>query len=727
MVKLRHLISAAISVVLWGIATAHSAPVELLADVPEAVDHALVYRLDIPVTGAFNAAGVPYAVDRAAGARDFSRVAYHVQTEDALGQRAWIYVSLRAFTDDAAALGVPALPAGVTWQRAVSELKVRTNVAGVTTGDALRGWLEFWPTNYLPANGAGVPGASAQFYDFGDAPVPDGGYGSMQIHLLSPAGGEVLFALNRWGTGGAPFDLGIGNCLEVGPNGLQSDWTFLGNAGRYLTRRLDVYVVPGPVPADLGMVLTAPMTRAVYQRRAGDVGSVPIRGHLNRPADRIEARAIAPGGEILPFTPVFAAPDAPDAVDFEGTLTVPSGWHRIEVRALDGAELVAESAVEPVGVGEVFITAGQSNAANHGQTPIVPLDARVSARGLNGWQHAADPQPVASGGGGSPWSALGDLLAARFDVPIGFVSVAVGGTSVAQWQPGAADALYFRLTWALGVVGVQGARAVLWHQGESDARAGTATDVYSASLDTVIRQSRADAGWDLPWIVARVGYLPNTPQAAIDAVVAGQQRTIDADPSVQEGPTTDDLLGPPWRYDAVHFNEAGLREHALRWSDHLALPPCEGFADRQARPAICPDAARPPPPPDAARPPPPEDARMDTPFAMDAANTLGDVARGGDRGVTPSDRTLAFDVRESSDPPKDLDQGPEPSSNDAATATAAAARPVADCACRAAQGDTLGLRMVAFLAALLALGGVCRRRRPLHAATATHHKARNQR
>lgn len=120
---------------------------------------------------------------------------------------------------------------------------------------------------------------------------------------------------------------------------------------------------------------------------------------------------------------------------------------------------------------------------------------------------------------------------------------------------------------------------------------------------------------------------------------------------------------------------------------------------------------------------------MDTPLAMDAANTLGDVARGGDRGVTPSDRTLAFDVRESSDPPKDLAQGPEPSSNDAATATAtaAAARPVADCACRAAQGDTLGLRMVAFLSALLALGGVCRRRRQIHAATATDHQARNQR
>ena len=34
--------------------------------------------------------------------------------------------------------------------------------------------------------------------------------------------------------------------------------------------------------------------------------------------------------------------------------------------------------VEPVGIGEVFVTAGQSNSANHGNPALIPADPRVS-------------------------------------------------------------------------------------------------------------------------------------------------------------------------------------------------------------------------------------------------------------------------------------------------------------------------------------------------------------
>jgi hypothetical protein len=693
----------------WGLLAclpglAAAAPVELVADVPEAADHVLVYRLDVPVTGAFNVGGVPYALDAAADAGPFARVAYHLQLEDAAGARTWVYVSMRAFTDAAAQLGVPAAGAGFTWQRAAHDLTVRSNVPGVQTGDALAGWLEFWPTNYVPANGAGVPGASGAVYDFGDMPNGEGGYGSMQVHALTPGGGHVLFALNRWGLGGAPFDLGIGDCAEAGANGLQPDWTFLGNAGRYTTRRLDVYVVPGPTPGELNTTIEAPMPRAVYQRHAGDVGEVPVRGVSRVPVDRVEARVA--GGD---WSLVSAEPDA---LAFGGRFTAPAGWHRVEIRAFDDDTLVAETWVEPVGVGEVFITAGQSNSANHGSTPLTPMDPRVSARGLGGWQPAADPQPVATGNGGSPWSALGDLLADRFDVPIGLLSVGVGGTTVGQWQPAAADALYLRLTWALSVVGLDGARAVLWHQGESDARAGTAAETYAQQLDTLIRQSRNDAGWAVPWIVARVGFLPGTPQPAIDAVVQGQQSVIEADPMVYEGPETDDLLGDAWRYDQVHFNEAGLREHARRWNERIELPPCQGFDDPEARPFVCPDAFLPPPVPDAAMaatdgavvPPVSADARV-PPGASDAAPPTASPDAAAPVGP---EADAAEQDMERAQPRSDA--APPTGSPDAAGAgegiVEPAAEPVADCSCRQSGRSTATWPLLA----VLALGARRRRR-----------------
>ncbi len=84
-------------------------------------------------------------------------------------------------------------------------------------------------------------------------------------------------------------------------------------------------------------------------------------------------------------------------------------------------------------------------------------------------------------------------------------------------------------------------------------------------LSEVITASRIEAGWELPWIVARASYLPNYETSEMEIIVNAQQAVIDADPLTFEGPYTDDLIGDQWRYDSVHFNEVGLIEHANRW------------------------------------------------------------------------------------------------------------------------------------------------------------------
>ena len=63
----------------------------------------------------------------------------------------------------------------------------------------------------------------------------------------------------------------------------------------------------------------------------------------------------------------------------------------------------------------------------------------------------------------------------------------------------------------------------------------------------------------------------------MDAVFSAQEQVIRETPFVFAGPATDDLIGDEWRYDAVHFNERGLREHARRWVEAISLPPCQGF------------------------------------------------------------------------------------------------------------------------------------------------------
>ena len=89
---------------------------------------------------------------------------------------------------------------------------------------------------YIPAYNTAVPGASAQYYDFGDQPatLPNDGYGSMQIHNTKAE--QTLFAINHWRQG-EHADLGLGNRNREHP-----DWTFAGNAHNYSIKRLRVLV-----------------------------------------------------------------------------------------------------------------------------------------------------------------------------------------------------------------------------------------------------------------------------------------------------------------------------------------------------------------------------------------------------------------------------------------------------------------------------------------------------
>ncbi|DAC48625.1 MAG TPA: hypothetical protein HA340_06545, partial [Candidatus Thalassarchaeaceae archaeon] len=54
-------------------------------------------------------------------------------------------------------------------------------------------------------------------------------------------------------------------------------------------------------------------------------------------------------------------------------------------------------------------------------------------------------------------------------------------------------------------------------------------------------------------------------------IIDAQQLVINNDPLTYEGPYTDDMIGGEWRYDTVHFNEAGLIEHAIRWDESIVV------------------------------------------------------------------------------------------------------------------------------------------------------------
>jgi sialate O-acetylesterase len=205
----------------------------LTLKVPEAKGYQLVYDLDLSKLGA----SIPYEVDNHARIqKPFDRIAYFLELQGADGNTQYLYTSMDAFTDALDKIGVPTVKSGARFQQNVAGLNVYSNVKGIVTGTNLAGGnIEFWPNNYGPANGANVPNASAEVFDFGDEPgFPADGYGSMQIHNHDAR--QTLFSINHWREG-AGADLGIGNQPKDNP-----DWTFAANAGSYQFKRLRILV-----------------------------------------------------------------------------------------------------------------------------------------------------------------------------------------------------------------------------------------------------------------------------------------------------------------------------------------------------------------------------------------------------------------------------------------------------------------------------------------------------
>ena len=198
----------------------------------------LIYTLDIPATGNFNASTGFYRYDQRLAAGLFDRVAYYLELQKADGTVQYLWTSMDAFTNKLSAIGVPTAASGAVYQRYVSNLDVKSNVAGVTNGTGMAGGnLEFWPTDYTPTNAAGIAGASNTTFDFGDSRSLTGTHGSMQIH--NSTFGHTLFAMNNWGADGQAIALGIGNQATGNP-----DWTSAANAGTYARRLLHVLARP---------------------------------------------------------------------------------------------------------------------------------------------------------------------------------------------------------------------------------------------------------------------------------------------------------------------------------------------------------------------------------------------------------------------------------------------------------------------------------------------------
>ncbi len=321
----------------------------------------------------------------------------------------------------------------------------------------------------------------------------------------------------------------------------------------------------------------SPQDYRVFQRKDRYGGNVTFSGSAPKDADKVEIRLFGNTTTCFVDTQFIEIPFSKvDGSFLYDMFIAPGGWYTAQIRYFRDGKVAKTETIDHVGMGEVFIGAGQSNSTSCGQYQTKQTTGMVSSFDGKVWRIANDPQLGAqdwcySCYHGSYYPAFGDAMYKKYGVPIGIVSSGFGATSIEEWQPDAPQKIHDRpqlfkfLSDRINYFGPQGFRAVLWHQGDGD-NVHRVDDGY-AKMKRMIDTSRDLAGWYVPWFVAKVSYCnPDCPE--IPGIRGVHQKLWDTGVALP-GPDTDTLRGDmrDMGGKGIHFSPKGLKAHGEMWAE----------------------------------------------------------------------------------------------------------------------------------------------------------------
>ncbi len=291
----------------------------------------------------------------------------------------------------------------------------------------------------------------------------------------------------------------------------------------------------------------------------------------------------ANGKSKLPYS-IFVYPNPPKKLNGRGRIS--AGMLLLKLSA-DGiqstpcANAVPSITAPPKSLAErskfhLYLLVGQSNMAGRGKVEAVDLSINPRVLTLNKegrWVVAVDPihsDKAAAGVG--PGKSFGIEMAKKNpDVVIGLIPCAVGGTSVSQWQKGAPSTgrwgrLYDNAIRRAKIAMHDGVlKGILWHQGESDAKAGGIA-AYQKKITALVANFRKDLNApDVPFVAGMIGvWNPknNDPRQAFNDNLANLPKWIPKSAVVSSE-------GLNHRGDHLHFSSAAQRTLGQRYAKAL--------------------------------------------------------------------------------------------------------------------------------------------------------------
>lgn len=277
------------------------------------------------------------------------------------------------------------------------------------------------------------------------------------------------------------------------------------------------------------------------------------------------------------------------------------GLYRIETcLQLDGSPVEWSQRGDMIhflGVGDVWIIAGQSNSAGYGRSPITDgpeLGIHMFHAGGQ-WRLATHPLDDATGTkypdnreganpSHSPYLAFGRKLKAALGYPIGLIPAALGGSPLSSWHRKADGRLFANMLSYLRDAG-SGCRGMLWYQGCSDTgpnERNTYLERFKEFVNDLRQELKSPS---FPVITAQLNRYVGVPygdacHAGWDAIREAQRQAARGIPGVYAIATLDLGLS-----DGIHNNSAANLVIGERMAD-VALGAVHGRGVKYLHPDL---------------------------------------------------------------------------------------------------------------------------------------------
>ncbi|MCB0356560.1 MAG: hypothetical protein KDD40_06110, partial [Bdellovibrionales bacterium] len=268
------------------------------------------------------------------------------------------------------------------------------------------------------------------------------------------------------------------------------------------------------------IAIISPQEWQVHQRNNKDLGFVRLAGFAPKQMSSLKIEIYTDSGVRIKFIKLNRNELNFIGEVFDKTFSLnKGGWYKLIATALGPNDIVLSSAtIQHIGVGEVFVTAGQSNSMWSGENSIASSPTVSFAHFSMGeytWRKNIDVNPSR----GSAWPSFANQLSKELGVPVAVTMLGCGGTALQQWLPASdpeAEAvnnvcesslpgdLYKRLVNAIQKMGHF--RALLWHQGESDTIRKTNSYTYEARFLNIMTAMHEDLSKVFPWFIAKASY-----------------------------------------------------------------------------------------------------------------------------------------------------------------------------------------------------------------------------